>query len=183
MLDFTGDHIQKLGDRDLRELVYRLCIAELRRLNLPEVAITVGGDQNAADGGVDVRVELESITAVQLDFIRAVATGFQVKAQDMAAATIVEEMKPSGKLRPAICSLAARGGAYVIVSSKGSVADASLQRRLEAMRSAASSESSAAGLTLDFYDRTRLATWVRRYPGVEMWVRDRIGERLQGWQG
>lgn len=183
MLKLTGDQIAKLSDRQLRELVYRLCTAELRRLSLPESAVTAGGDQNAADGGVDVRVELESPPPAQLDFIRAAATAFQVKAQDMSPADIAKEMKPGGVLRPSICSLAAGAGAYVIVSSKGSVADAALRRRLEAMRRAASGDPNAAQLVLDFYDRTRLATWVRRYAGIEMWVRECIGERLKGWQG
>lgn len=183
MPDLTGDHILKISDRDLRELVFRLCLAELRRLGLPESAVTAGGDQNAADGGLDVRVGLEPVAAVQLDFVRAAATGFQAKAQDMTAGDIAEEMRPGGILRPAISSLADRGGAYIIVSSKGSVADAALERRLKAMREAIADEPNAAGLILDFYDRTRLATWVRRYPGVEMWVRDRIGELLNGWRG
>jgi hypothetical protein len=34
----------------------------------------------------------------------------------------------------------------------------------------------AEALTLDFYDRTRLASWVRQHPGLIPWVRDKIGE-------
>lgn len=37
-------------------------------------------------------------------------------------------------------------------------------------------------LCLDFYDRSRMATWVRGYPGVVLWVLDRIGQPLTGWQ-
>ena len=39
----------------------------------------------------------------------------------------------------------------------------------------------AEALTLDFYDRTRLATWVRQHPGLIPWVRDKIGKSLRGW--
>ena len=36
-------------------------------------------------------------------------------------------------------------------------------------------------LQLDFYDRTRLASWVRQHPGLIPWVRDKIGKPLRGW--
>jgi hypothetical protein len=100
----------------------------------------------------------------------------------MPAAQIEAEMRPSGVLRPVIKSLVAGAGAYVVVSSKGSVTDGALQRRLKAMREAVATEPLASRLTVDFYDRVRLAAWVRSYPGVEMWVRERVGDRLQGWQ-
>ena len=54
MLELSGDHVQKLGDEDLRELVVRLCEAELRRNGLPVSSVSAGGDQCAADGGIDV---------------------------------------------------------------------------------------------------------------------------------
>ena len=37
----------------------------------------------------------------------------------------------------------------------------------------------AKALTLDFYDRTRLASWVRQHPGLIPWVRDKIGKPLR----
>jgi hypothetical protein len=37
-------------------------------------------------------------------------------------------------------------------------------------------------LHLDFYDRTRLATWVSEYPGEILWLRERIGQPLAGWR-
>lgn len=35
---------------------------------------------------------------------------------------------------------------------------------------------------VDFYDRTRMATWVSEYPGEVLWLRNRIGQRFAGWQ-
>jgi len=32
------------------------------------------------------------------------------------------------------------------------------------------------------YDRTRLATWVRRHAGVIAWVKERIGRAFVGWR-
>ncbi|MBY0484065.1 hypothetical protein [Nitrosomonas sp.] len=132
MLDITGDHINKLSDEDLRTLVARLCEAELRHLNLPLSAVTAGGHQNAADGGLDVRVELPN-ESPDLDFIPKSNTGFQVKQQDMPRKAIDSEMRPNGKIRPSICELGSKSGAYVIVSGLGSTADSALKNRKNAM--------------------------------------------------
>ena len=40
----------------------------------------------------------------------------------------------------------------------------------------------AGHITLDFYDRTRLATWVRNHAGLVVWVRKEIGRAIPGWQ-
>ena len=55
MFEISGNDIRNLGDADLRSLVARLAIAELRAKGLPLSAVTAGGDQDAADGGLDVR--------------------------------------------------------------------------------------------------------------------------------
>lgn len=181
MFDITGDHITQLNDDDLRTLVAKLCEAELRRANLPLAAITSGGDQNAADGGIDVRVELPNCATV-LDFIPRGITGFQVKKPDMPASAITEEMRPDGVLRPSISQLGLKHGAYVIISAQGSTADSALANRKIAMQSAINDLPGEASLFLDFYDRDRLARWVRNYPGVALWLRGRIGEPLAGWR-
>jgi len=180
MFEITGDHIIKLNDGDLRTLVAKLCGAELRQANLPLASITSGGDQNAADGGIDVRVEL-SDEAISLDFIPKCVTGFQVKKSDMPANAIREEMRPDDMLRPSIVQLSEKHGAYVIVSAQGSTADTPLKNRKKAMQSAAADLADGSSLHLDFYDRDRLARWVRGYPGVALWLRERIGEPLAGW--
>jgi len=181
MFDITGDYITRLNDEDLRELVTRLCEAELRRANLPLASLTSGGNQNAADGGVDVRIELPD-QLVSLDFIPKGVTGFQVKKPDMPASKIQEEMRPDGVLRPAIVQLGAQHGAYIIVSAQGSVADGPLQNRKKAMQSAIADLPQGMSLHLDFYDRDRLARWVRDYLGVALWLRERLGEPLAGWR-
>jgi len=50
------------------------------------------------------------------------------------------------------------------------------------MRSALDGHPDAARLWIDFYDRTRLATWVNQYPGVAAWVRSKIGGPAAGWR-
>lgn len=182
MLEVSGSHISKLNDGDLRGLVTQLCEAELHRCGLPISAVTAGGDQDAPDGGIDVRIRLP-VGSDCLDFIPKPNTGFQVKRSDMQPKAIAREMRPKGALRATIRELATSEGAYVIVSSKGTTADASLKNRCRAMREATSDLPAGRSLHLDFYDRDRLASWVRRYPGVSLWLRERIGEPLSGWRG
>lgn len=182
MFEIAGDHISKLNDEDLRSLVTRLCEAELRRCGLPLSAVTAGGDQNAPDGGVDVRVNL-SDNSTCLDFIPRPLTGFQVKRSDMPASKITAEMCPEGELRQSIRDLAIAHGAYLIVSSQGSTADSALQDRRKAMRAAVGDLGDGAAIHLDFYDRERIANWVRSYTGVGLWVRERIAKPLSGWRG
>jgi hypothetical protein len=181
MFEITGEEIQRLDDVQLRTLVARLAIAELRARNQAVAGVTAGGDQNAPDGGLDVRVEGQDST-LKGDFIPRIPLGIQVKKPDMGPAAITGEMKPNGVLRPVLGELADAGGAYIIVSSQGSVADKSLQKRRKAMSEALAGHPSANKLLIDFYDRERLATWVNQYPGVAAWVRARIGRPLAGWQ-
>lgn len=183
MFEITGDDIAALNDTDLRTLVGRLCEAELRRGGLSVSAVTYSGNQTAKDGGLDVRVAAPAGSAVS-GFIPKPQTGFQVKAQDMARGDILAEMKPKPAqvLRPSIIELSDMDGAYVIVSSKGSVAETALKERRAAMADALAGASAAGKLVLDFYDRNRMATWVRDHAGVIPWVRDKVGKAVPGWK-
>lgn len=181
MFDITSDDINQLNDIDLRELVGRLCEAELMSRELSPAAVTWGGNQTAADGGLDVRVELPAGVFIE-GFIPRGSTGFQVKKPDMPRAEIIAEMRPRGTLRPVIQELADETGAYVIVSSTGSTADSALRNRRSALREALNDVANADQLHTDFYDRTRLATWVRCYPGLITWAKERVGRALPGWR-
>ncbi|MES2972942.1 MAG: hypothetical protein V4757_05005 [Pseudomonadota bacterium] len=169
-----------MSDVDLRELVARLCEAELASLGHSPAAVTWGGSQTAADGGLDVRVELHGGFPIN-GFIPRPSTGFQVKKPDMPRVQILEEIAPQGVVRESIRDLTERSGAYIIVSSSGSTADAPLRNRRRAMRDALHGVDSSERLQTDFYDRTRVATWTRQHPGVIAWMKERIGRRLQGW--
>jgi hypothetical protein len=181
MFEITGDDIAALNDEDLRTLVGRLCEAELRKHGLPLTAVTYGGNQTAKDGGLDVRVSLPPGAAIT-GFVPNAATGFQAKKSDMPRAAILEEMKPQGTVRPSIVELAAASGAYIIVSANGSTSDTALASRRNAMAEAVKDLPGGEKLTLDFYDRTRVATWVRDHAGVILWVRARIGKSVPGWR-
>jgi hypothetical protein len=114
-------------------------------------------------------------------FIPNPNTGFQVKKSDMPRAAIIDEMKPHGKLRHAIVELINASGAYVIVNSTGSTSDTALTNRRAAMVEAVEGEPGASHIALDFYDRNRMATWLRDHIGLVPWVRSRIGRSISGW--
>jgi len=81
-----------------------------------------------------------------------------------------------------IAELAAETGAYIIISSSGSTADSALKNRRAAMAEAVKDIADAAKLHLDFYDRNRIASWVRDHAGLIPWVRSRIGKSVPGWR-
>jgi hypothetical protein len=180
MFEITTDDIARLDDEKLRAVVARLCEAELRQRGLSPSCVTWGGNQNAVDGGIDVRVALPPGSTID-GFIPRPATGFQVKQQDMPRGEIINEMRPHGVVRPSIQSLADQSGAYIIVSSQGSTSDTALMDRREAMTEAMQKAPSADQLLLEFYDRTRIATWVRSHGALIPWVREQVGRIIAGW--
>jgi hypothetical protein len=181
MFEITGDYVSLLNDEDLRTLIGLLCEAEARRSGVSPLGVTWGGNQNASDGGLDVRASLQGQVKPQLNLPRSM-TGFQVKAQDMPRAAILAEMRPQGIVRPVIQELAEASGAYIIVSSKGSVSDAALNARRKAMVEAVRDLPNVSSLYLDFYDRNRVATWVREHLGVGIWLRAKVGRAVPGWR-
>ena len=180
MLEIRGKEISKLNDEDLWVLVGWLCEAELHSRGLPSAGVTWGGDPNAGDGGIDVGVDLSTPFDTD-DFIPRNKTGFQVKKPDMPRSAILKEMRPTGKLRPAIIELAKAQGAYIIVSGRNSSTTNKLNRRKEAMLEALSDLEQTSKLKVDYYDADRLATWVRCHPAMILWVRYKIGKPIQGW--
>jgi hypothetical protein len=179
--EITGEDIASLNDVDLRALVARLCEAEVRRRGYSAAFVTWGGSQTAKDGGLDVRVALPA-DADCGGFIPRPNTGFQVKKPDMPRSEILDEMRPKGTLRDVIAELASEGGAYVIVSSTGSTSDSALRSRKTAMEDALHGLPSTNQIALDFFDRTRIATWLREHVGLIPWVRALTGRAIGGWQ-
>ena len=176
----TPAHIEELSDTDLRTLIGYLAEREIVTYGHSPAAVTYGGDQRAKDGGIDVRVAL---TGGKIDgFVPRQETGYQAKAEVFSAADIKKEMRPKGKLRNSILELGKNGGAYIIVSSKGSVSDSSLKQRKKAMAEAIADEPDASPLHLDFFDKQRIATWVNQHPGIVAWVRARAGYPISGWK-
>src|SRR5713101_2346366 len=112
MFEITPNDLALLSDEDLRALLARLCESEVRKRSFSSSAVTWGGHQNAADGGLDVRVALPDGAVID-GFVPRPATGFQVKKEKMPRQKILGEMRPNGVLRPVIRDLADRSGAYI----------------------------------------------------------------------
>ena len=181
MFEIVGEQIRKLNDTDLRELVGRLCEAELRASSEQTSGVHWGGSQTAADAGVDVEVTL-SVTLQKPDFIPRPHTIFQVKKHSMPHSQIQSEMQPEGSLRPVIEDLAKESGAYIIVSGADNCAKRTmLNPRIQAMKNALNKSPNKSKLLVDFYCSSRLATWVNNHFSVTLWVREKIDQQLSGW--
>ena len=59
MFDITKDQLLKFPGEYLRELVARLCEAEIKGAGAPASDLRWGGDENAPDGGLDIDISIE----------------------------------------------------------------------------------------------------------------------------
>lgn len=180
MLFEVSEHtIEKLSDADLRNLIGRLCIAELEKHGEGSRGVTFGGNQDASDGGVDVRAQMNG-EPQSGSYILSRNTMFQVKKPQMPSAKINAEMKPNGELRSVIAELNQAGGAYVIVSSGDNCTDTKLRNRLKTMNACVSEYEN---IQVDFYDIKRIVNWTNQHPSVIAWANHVVGEQnITGWQ-
>jgi hypothetical protein len=181
LLDITENDIQALSDVDLRTLIGRLCEAELELNGQPVTAAMWGGDQRAADGGLDVLVALEKPLKLVGELPRW-KIGFQVKQESMSRGKIISEMAPQGEPRPILFELAKDGGAYIIACGRDSTSDSMRTSRLEGMQEVCDKVQGADRLHIDFFDSNRIASWTRKHPGLILWVRETVGRPIVGWQ-
>lgn len=177
----TSADIKALNDGQARELVARLCKAELQAREIGTDAVTWGGDQRAKDGGVDVRVEAAP-GGVFSGYIPKYSTVYQVKAELFGKPKIPGEMAPKGVLRPALSDLASRSGAYVIVSTRDDLSDLSLGERKQAMADCLAEHGLGGRVFLDFYDSRKVADWTENHPAIVAWVKNELGKPLEGWR-
>lgn len=181
-LTVSPEDIKQLSDTEFRELVARLCQAEVTYSGYDTSAVTFGGDQRATDGGIDVRISLKLSETIR-GYVPSPHTGIQVKAEIFGPSDITAEMKPGGSLRPSILELIDRKGAYIIASSKSSVSDSALKLRRQAMRACVADTDPTGNLEVDFYDCQRIASWVEKFPSLIAWLRQLSGRRSHGWRG
>jgi hypothetical protein len=177
----TSADIKALNDGQARELVARLCKAELQTRGIGTDAVTWGGDQRAKDGGVDVRVEAAP-GAIISGYIPKDATIYQVKAELFGKPKIPGEMAPKGVLRPALSDLAGKSGAYVIVSTRDDLSDLSLGERKQAMADCLEEHALGGRVFLDFYDSRKVADWTENHPAIVAWVKNELVKPLEGWR-
>ena len=166
ILDITKEQLRQLDGESLRELVALLCEAEIQLAGMPVSAVKWGGAHTAADGGLDVEVDLEN-RQFHGDFVPGNLAGFQVKKLSMPPSRIPAEMSPGGTASANLSrARQARNGCYVIVSLADDPTDSRLTQRLDAMRKASLARVENEGnLYLDFYGCGRLSQWLRQAPG------------------
>ena len=183
MFEISKDQLRRLNDVELRELVARLCEAELSHAGAPVSAVRWGGAQTTADGGLDIDVQVED-REFQGDFVPRARTGIQVKKSKMPAGKIVKEMSPKGVLRPIFSELARHNGCYVIVSLDDDLTPGGrpLADRKKAMQAQIKAVKNPGDLRTKFYEGGDLANWLRQHPGVQLWVREKLGLPLSGWK-
>lgn len=180
MLDVTKDDIKNLNDSDLRILVGKLCEAQLYEIGNDTCCVSYGGNQDEKDNGIDVKVNATKVTDTR-SFIPKNNTIFQVKKPKMPSGKIKQEMKPNGNLRDCIKSLAEVNGAYIIVSGMADTTDIEYSKRIKTMKDILKEEKLENSILVDFYDSSKMATWVNKYPSLICWVNDKNGKNTNGW--
>ncbi|MCY4592031.1 MAG: hypothetical protein OXE86_16040 [Alphaproteobacteria bacterium] len=181
MFEITKYQLLALNDVQLRELVSRLCQAELELQSLPSSAVRWSGSHTAADGGLDVECRLEGRQFTGA-YVPRLPTGFQVKKPKMPPSKINQEMRPKGTLRPIFSELAASNGAYIVVSLDDDPTGQPRTQRKTAIRNQISELPDRDLLHTDFYGRAELADWLLQHPSVQIWVRAALGTPLEGWK-
>ena len=181
LLEITGSDISLLKDNDLRDLIGLLCEADYKNKKLSTKGIYWGGDQDAPDGGFDVYVDHDIPPPIE-SFLPTQKTGIQVKKPNMPPSEIKKEMCKNGILKPEIKKLINAGGSYIIISSKSSTSKSALDKRLSAMKECISSECANKTGEILFFDQGQVATWVRNHKSLIIWVRNKIGKPISGWQ-
>ncbi len=180
--DITDKDIAELNDEDLRELIGKLCEATLNKNNIDTICVTYGGNQNEPDGGVDVRIKSTDEFNDNWSVPRN-NTIFQVKKPTMPKSSIKKEMlNKEGKVKDSIKELVKLNGAYIIACSGDSLSDKRKNERITYMRELLSSIDKKQNIKVDFYDSKRIATWVKQFPAIIIWVNDKIGKRTMGWK-
>jgi len=181
MFEVSKTDIKTLDDKQLRELVVRLCRAEAISKGLPVSAVKWGGHQNASDGGADIEVDFYNFSTIKGDYIPELYTIFQCKATDMSPNKITKEMQPQGKHKKLFEEIDSKAGAYIIVSNKSDTAKRALNSRMKAMQDVIGN-ASFAGIVVDFYDIQRLVDWTNLHMPVIAWVFETLGKPHFGWK-
>ena len=179
--DITDKDIAELNDEDLRELIGKLCEATLNKNNIDPICVTYGGNQDEPDGGVDVRIKATDIFNDNWAIPRN-NTIFQVKKPTMPKSSIQKEMmNKDGRVKDSIKELVKLNGAYIIACSGDSLSDKRKNERITCMRDLLHSIDKKQNIKVDFYDSKRIATWVKQFPSIIIWVNEKIGKRTIGW--
>ena len=181
IFELDKDELLDLTDGQLEELVARLSEAEVAKAGHASSSVRWMGALTAADGGIDVQVIVPN-SSYSGDFVPRAETVFQVKKPSMPPAKISEEMTGKENAKKLFDSLHAAQAAFVIVSLGDNTAPPNYQARVDKMKDELSALVGKSNVSVDFYDRSRLAQWLRQHVSVQFWVRKVLGESLSCWR-
>ena len=181
MFEITKDQLRGLSAGDFRELVARLCEAEVAKFGTPVSSVKWGGSENAPDGGLDVDCHVLN-GEFRGDFVPRAWTGIQVKKPSMPPGAIADEMSPKGQLRPVFRDLARANGCYIIASLDDDPGRTALSNRYKEMDKQIGPTRDLGDLQIAFYGRNEIVQWLRGFPSVQLWVREKLGIPLEGWK-
>ena len=181
MFEVESTEIQKLNDSDLRELIARLCKAELEKNGISPKYVTWGGKQTAPDVGQDVTVEIPS--TITSGYIQRSHTVFQVKAlsKSMNQNKIEREMMPKGVIRPIFSNINDNTGAYIIANSGDDLGKKSLDAKKSKIDEVLD-QNQLTQIKTDFFCSRKIADWVETFPALVVWVKKRCGFSFSSWK-
>ncbi|MGA9582876.1 MAG: hypothetical protein WBR13_13000 [Allosphingosinicella sp.] len=178
--EVSKELIGRLSSMLLRSLLARLLEAEAKQRQIPAASISVGGNDAAADGGVDASITWTGQPAAG-GWLPRRTTYFQCKTQKMAALDLHREMRPAGTLRPIFAELASRRGAYILFSTDD-ISHSGYERRMKAMAEAIEDLTGTRHVCLDFFGADRIPRWTNQHLGVALWLLEQMGRGLGGWR-
>ncbi|MGJ8525088.1 hypothetical protein LMG33818_000796 [Halomonadaceae bacterium LMG 33818] len=181
IFDVDKDELPKLSDIQLEEMIARLCEAEVAAQGYSPACVSWSGSINASDEGIDIHVQVP-VDAFKTGFVPRSDTVFQAKKHSMSRKKITGEMIIGEDLSKTISRQALKGGGYIIVSLGDDCSPKSKAQRLSAMKDAVKLDPNESNIYLDFYDRAKLAQWVRQHPSVLLWVKQKLGQGYSGWR-
>lgn len=181
IFDIEKDDLLRLSDLQLEELIARLAEAEVAAHCHSPSYVNWSGSINAPDGGIDIHVQVP-VEQLTTGFLEKPDTILQAKKHSMPKAAISNEMLTDGKLLLTISEQAAKGGSYIIVSLDDDCSPLMKADRLQAMQAAVADDPNSGNIHLDFYDRSKLAQWLRQHPSIMLWAKRKLGQGYSGWQ-
>ena len=181
IFDIEKDELLRLSDTQLEELIARLAEAEISAHGHSPAYVHWSGSINAPDSGIDVHVKVP-VEQMSTGFIERPDTIFQAKKHPMPRAAITSEMTTDGALSSTISEQAAKGGSYIIISLSDDCSPLMKRDRLKAMKDAVMDDPNRSNIHLEFYDRSKLAQWLRQHPSVMLWAKKTLGQGYSGWQ-
>lgn len=96
----------------------------------------------------------------------------------MPRASIKKEMLTGRRLSSTLAEQAKKGGSYIIVSLGDDCSPVMQKDRLKAMQDAVENDPNSGNIHLNFYDRSKLAQWLRQHPSIMLWVKDKLGQGI-----